>query len=76
MVNNGVPVALCSDDPAIFGNMGLTYDFFQVSQSWQYFYQPSPKAISKVLVGSEINGLMTMKALARQGLEVRRNSPF
>ncbi|EGN95555.1 hypothetical protein SERLA73DRAFT_113169 [Serpula lacrymans var. lacrymans S7.3] len=30
LVNNGIPVALSSDDPAVFGNMGLTYDFFQV----------------------------------------------
>ena len=31
LLNNGVPVALCSDDPAVFGNMGLTLDFYQVS---------------------------------------------
>ena len=30
LLNNGVPVALCSDDPAVFGNMGLTFDYFQV----------------------------------------------
>ncbi|KAH9948004.1 Metallo-dependent hydrolase [Amylocystis lapponica] len=30
LVNHGVHVALCSDDPAVFGNMGLSYDFFQV----------------------------------------------
>ncbi|KAF9015519.1 hypothetical protein BDQ17DRAFT_1295372 [Cyathus striatus] len=30
MLNNGVPVVLSSDDPAVFGNMGLTFDFFQV----------------------------------------------
>ncbi|KAG6909611.1 hypothetical protein DXG01_016393 [Tephrocybe rancida] len=30
LVNSGVPVALCSDDPSVFGNMGLTFDFFQV----------------------------------------------
>ncbi|KAF8077740.1 hypothetical protein FPV67DRAFT_10272 [Lyophyllum atratum] len=30
LLNHGVPVALCSDDPAVFGNMGLTFDFFQV----------------------------------------------
>jgi adenosine deaminase len=30
LLNNGIPVVLCSDDPAVFGNMGLTYDFFQV----------------------------------------------
>ncbi|KAJ7510093.1 hypothetical protein B0H11DRAFT_2152419 [Mycena galericulata] len=30
LMNNGLPVALCSDDPAMFGNMGLTFDFYQV----------------------------------------------
>jgi adenosine deaminase CECR1 len=30
LINQGVPVALCSDDPAVFGNMGLSFDFFQV----------------------------------------------
>ncbi|KAI0748686.1 Metallo-dependent hydrolase [Daedaleopsis nitida] len=30
IMNHGVPVALCSDDPSAFGNMGLTFDFFQV----------------------------------------------
>ncbi|KAJ7940406.1 hypothetical protein B0H13DRAFT_1937950 [Mycena leptocephala] len=30
MMNNGLPVALCSDDPAMFGNMGLSFDFYQV----------------------------------------------
>lgn len=30
VMNHGVPVTLCSDDPSAFGNMGLSYDFFQV----------------------------------------------
>ncbi|KAH9900839.1 Metallo-dependent hydrolase [Cubamyces lactineus] len=30
IMNQGVHVALCSDDPAIFGNMGLSFDFYQV----------------------------------------------
>ena len=30
LLNNGVPVALSCDDPSVFGNMGLTFDFFQV----------------------------------------------
>ncbi|KAI0658813.1 Metallo-dependent hydrolase [Cubamyces menziesii] len=30
IMNQGVRVALCSDDPAIFGNMGLSFDFYQV----------------------------------------------
>ena len=29
-LNHGVHVALCSDDPAAFGNMGLSFDYFQV----------------------------------------------
>ena len=31
LMNRGVHVALCSDDPAVFGNMDLSFDFFQVS---------------------------------------------
>nr|VWP00298.1 Inositol-pentakisphosphate 2-kinase (EC (Inositol-1,3,4,5,6-pentakisphosphate 2-kinase) (Ins(1,3,4,5,6)P5 2-kinase) (InsP5 2-kinase) [Ganoderma boninense] len=31
LMNQGVHVALCSDDPAVFGNMGLSFDFFQAS---------------------------------------------
>ncbi|KAF8669690.1 adenosine [Rhizoctonia solani] len=30
LLNNGVAVALCPDDPSVFGNMGLSFDFFQV----------------------------------------------
>ncbi|CDO77648.1 hypothetical protein BN946_scf184963.g5, partial [Trametes cinnabarina] len=30
IINHGVHVTLCSDDPAVFGNMGLSFDFFQV----------------------------------------------
>jgi len=30
LLNNGVPVSLSCDDPAVFGNMGLTFDYFQV----------------------------------------------
>ncbi|KAF8969728.1 hypothetical protein BDZ97DRAFT_1794869 [Flammula alnicola] len=51
LLNNGVPVALCSDDPAVFGNMGLTFDYYQV------------------LVASEITGLSTLAALARDSIE-------
>ncbi|KAF8163526.1 hypothetical protein B0H34DRAFT_327265 [Crassisporium funariophilum] len=51
LLNYGVPVALCSDDPAVFGNMGLTYDYYQV------------------LAASELTGLNTLGALARDSIE-------
>ncbi|KAG8708768.1 hypothetical protein FRC08_018717 [Ceratobasidium sp. 394] len=30
LLNHGLAVALCPDDPSIFGNMGLSFDFYQV----------------------------------------------
>ena len=30
LLNNGVHVVLSCDDPSVFGNMGLTFDYFQV----------------------------------------------
>ncbi|KXN92283.1 Adenosine deaminase CECR1-A [Leucoagaricus sp. SymC.cos] len=57
MLNNGIPVALCSDDPSVFGNMGLTYDYFQV------------------LVASEVTGLSTLGALARDSIEFSSMEP-
>ncbi|KIO32496.1 hypothetical protein M407DRAFT_213600 [Tulasnella calospora MUT 4182] len=30
MLNHGLTVALSSDDPAVFGNLGLSFDYFQV----------------------------------------------
>ncbi|OJT14101.1 Adenosine deaminase CECR1-A [Trametes pubescens] len=51
LMNQGVPITLNSDDPAVFGNMGLSFDFFQV------------------LIVSEVTGLLTVKALARDSLK-------
>ncbi|KZV69050.1 adenosine deaminase-like growth, partial [Peniophora sp. CONT] len=30
LLNNGIPLSLNSDDPAVFNSMGLSYDFYQV----------------------------------------------
>jgi adenosine deaminase CECR1 len=29
-INHGVPVCLSSDDPAVWGSMGLSFDYYQV----------------------------------------------
>jgi adenosine deaminase CECR1 len=42
VINNGIPVALCSDDPAVFGNMGLSFDFFQVCFRQQVSWRETP----------------------------------
>ena len=43
LLNNGVPVALSCDDPSVFGNMGLTFDFYQVriicDKIWGLFHR-------------------------------------
>lgn len=57
LMNQGVPITLNSDDPAAFGNMGLSFDFFQV------------------LIVSEVTGLLTVKALARDSLKVCCRQP-
>ena len=53
MINQGVPVTLNSDDPSVFGSIGLSHDFFQV------------------FVSSETMGLMTLKQIALDSIEVR-----
>ncbi|KAF7360394.1 Adenosine deaminase CECR1-A [Mycena venus] len=30
LMNNGIPIAISSDDPGVFGNVGLTFDMYQV----------------------------------------------
>ena len=36
LMSRGVPVVLASDDPAMFNNMGLSFDFYQVSAPREY----------------------------------------
>lgn len=71
LLNNGVPVALCSDDPAAFGNMGLTYDFYQVNKAVISLLSQHANGARQVLVASETTGLSTLGALARDSIEVR-----
>jgi adenosine deaminase CECR1 len=33
-LNRGVPCVICSDDPGIFGNDGLAYDYWQTVVAW------------------------------------------
>jgi len=69
MLNHGVPIALACDDPGIFANMGLTYDFFQVGiPVGALWHLLTPR---QVFVASEITGLMTLATVARQSIEVK-----
>lgn len=49
LLNQGVPVALCSDDPAVFGNMGLTFDYFQVRSKSSLLSLPSELSHQRAL---------------------------
>lgn len=72
LLNNGVSVALCCDDPAVFGNLGLSYDFSQVSwcldgtATEQYVFTTG----HQVLVSSEITGLTSLGIMALESLLV------
>lgn len=68
LLNNGVPVALSCDDPSAFGNMGLTFDFFQVRIICGK--KACLTGAMQVLVASEMSGLGTLGTLARDSIEV------
>ena len=75
VINNGIPVALCSDDPAVFGNMGLSFDFFQVCFWRQFLCEISavrtcPNHVLQVLVASEVTGLIQLGEMARDSIQV------
>ena len=76
IVNHGVPVALCSDDPSAFGNMGLTFDFFQVRRVTAYIHlripdtHPGAFDTGQVYVASEVNGLNTLRELVWDSIRV------
>jgi adenosine deaminase CECR1 len=69
LLNHGVPVALCSDDPAVFGSMGLSYDFFQVNRYTDEAVV-SRLIILQVLVSSDVTGILTLGEIARKSIEV------
>lgn len=70
LLNNGVPVVLSCDDPSVFGNMGLTFDFFQVRIICGKISKACLTGAMQVLVASEMSGLATLGTLARDSIEV------
>ncbi|KIJ25243.1 hypothetical protein M422DRAFT_62279 [Sphaerobolus stellatus SS14] len=45
-INHGIPVVIGSDDPAVFGNMGLSYDFYQIFVSSEICNLSTLKALA------------------------------
>ena len=71
VINNGIPVALCSDDPAVFGNLGLTFDFYQVSQIFPVIIVGRLNSgVFQVFVASEVTGLIQLGEMARDSIRV------
>lgn len=54
-MNRGIECVICSDDPSILGNGGLTYDF------WETYYSQliDLKAIKKLIINSYMFSAMT-----------------
>ena len=71
LMNQGVHVALSSDDPAIFGNMGLSFDYYQVCLLFSASDLGDGDPVAQVLVASEVSGLTTMGEVARESIRVR-----
>jgi adenosine deaminase CECR1 len=70
-MNQGIPVVLSSDDPAMFNSMGLSFDFFQVTSSpWLSVYDTEHLSCFQVLAASEVTGLLTLGQMARDSITV------
>ncbi|KAG9119192.1 hypothetical protein FRC07_005932 [Ceratobasidium sp. 392] len=68
LLNNGLSVALCPDDPSVFGNMGLSFDFYQACTRDPQA-NPWINTSFQVIVASEITSILSLGQLARQSLE-------
>jgi adenosine deaminase CECR1 len=62
---NGVPITLSSDDPSIFGNHGLSYDFWGAAMSWKLDLRTLKKLASNSLKYSALTGEEKQQALLR-----------
>ena len=62
---NGIPVTLSSDDPTIFGNHGLSYDFWAAAISWKLDLRALKKLASNSLQYSALQGQEKLDAVAR-----------
>ena len=49
VLNHGISVCLSSDDPAAFGNLGLSFDFYQVLVSSE---QTGPITLGEIALDS------------------------
>jgi len=65
LLNHGVPVALCSDDPSVFGNMGLSFDHFQVIAASEVTGLLQLAAISRGSFGVRLFWLYSTRSVAK-----------
>ena len=64
-LRRGVPVVLGNDDPGIFGNVGLSYDFWVAVVAWKLDLRALKQLATNSLVYSAMNDAERAEALAR-----------
>jgi len=65
LLNNGVPVALSSDDAQVFGNPGVSYDFYEVLVSSEITGLPALGIIARQsLLSSSLDDTQKVEAVA------------
>ncbi|ELU42785.1 adenosine deaminase [Rhizoctonia solani AG-1 IA] len=75
LLNYGVPVVLCPDNPASYGYAGLSFDFFQVD--FCHYTIVSKQLLRKsiqAMVCSTSSNLLSLKQLAKQSIQEMKNA--
>ena len=63
LFRQGVPMVLSSDDPVMFGTVGLTYDFYAAVVSWQLDLLSIKRLVFNSIIYSSLNDAEKEKSL-------------